>query len=192
MLEIAGAGAASRRLPVVGVMGSGVHSHESLARPLGQGLARIGVHLLTGGGGGVMASVSRGFAEVEDRAGLVIGVMPAATEGPTQAPEGYPNRWVEVAIRTHLNRDGDDSASRNHVNILTSNVVVALPGGRGTASEVALAIRYGRPLVVLGDLQRMRTLPACVDGPMRASVQTAETAREALGFVREFAECRAK
>ncbi len=38
------------RLPIVGVMGSGVHPHEELAAPLGRRLARLDVHLLTGGG----------------------------------------------------------------------------------------------------------------------------------------------
>ena len=76
MLEIAGAGAASGRLPVVGVMGSGVHSHESLARPLGQGLARIGGcaprrprHRLGGGSGNPLQTAlgcARGSAEDAD------------------------------------------------------------------------------------------------------------------------------
>ena len=169
----------ARRLPVVGVMGSGVRAHAELAAPLGRGLAEMGVHLLTGGGGGVMAAVSRAFAEVEDRAGVVLGVLPAdgfqrtsgrggragdaesgdAESEPAQwePPPGYPNPWVEVAVRTHLDARGaagDAASSRNHVNVLSSDVVVALPGGQGTASEVALALRYGRPLVLLGDVGR--------------------------------------
>ena len=59
-------------------MGAGAHAHEDLAVPLGRRLARLGVHLLTGGGTGVMTSVSRAFAEVEDRGGLVIGILPLA------------------------------------------------------------------------------------------------------------------
>lgn len=194
-------------LPIVGVMGSGVRSHEELAVPLGRRLARLGVHLLTGGGRGVMESVSRGFASVENRAGLVIGVLPfggagagvggADAAGPGAGgaehrvsrswdpppgnaevvPSGYPNRWVEIAIRTHLGRGGTEFASRNHVNILTSDVVVALPGSAGTASEVALSVRYGRPVVLFGDLDRARSLPPVV--------ATARTVKEVIGFVRE-------
>jgi predicted Rossmann-fold nucleotide-binding protein len=37
--------------------------------------------------------------------------------------------------------------SRNHINILTSSVVVLLPGGVGTAGEARLAVRYGRSAV---------------------------------------------
>jgi len=61
-----------------------------------------------------------------------------------------PNPWVEVPIRTHLplsGVDGTDPRSRNHINVLTADVVVALPGGDGTRSEVRLALRYGRPVV---------------------------------------------
>ncbi len=168
----------SNRLPIVGVMGSGARAHEDLAGPLGRRLARLGVHLLTGGGAGVMTSVSRAFAEVEDRAGRVIGVLPMAdAAGDPGAPAGYPNPWVEIPIRTHLGRLGADPFSRNHVNVLASDVVVALPGSSGTASEVALAIRYGRPLVLFGDLDRARGLPH--------TVATAVSVDEVVAFVRD-------
>ncbi len=165
------------RLPIVGVMGAGAHSHEELAAPLGRRLARLGVHLLTGGGTGVMTSVSRAFAEVEDRAGLVIGVLPLAEAvGDPDAPAEYPNPWVEVPIRTHMGKLGADPFSRNHINVLTSDVVVALPGSSGTASEVALSIHYGRPLVLYGDLDRARDLPD--------EIATASSVDEVMAFVR--------
>ena len=171
--------------PVVGVMGSGSARHAHLAEPLGRALARLGVHLLTGGGAGVMESVSRAFGAVPDREGLVIGILPAGDTLPGRAdadpgtPPGYPNPRVELAIRTHLDARGDDGSglrSRNHINILTSDVVIALPGSSGTASEVDLAIRYRRPLILLGDTARAANLPA--------SVPTAESVDEAVEFVR--------
>ena len=165
------------RLPIVGVMGAGAHAHEDLAAPLGRRLARLGVHVLTGGGTGVMTSVSRAFAEVEDRAGLVIGVLPlAVADGGPAAGGDYPNPWVEVPIRTHLGKLGADPSSRNHVNILTSDVVVALPGSVGTASEVELSVEYGRPIVLFGALDRADTLPS--------QVATATTVDEVIAFVR--------
>lgn len=57
-------------------MGSGHESHESLAIPLGELLAGMGVHLLTGGGGGVMTAVSQAFSCTPGREGQVIGVVP--------------------------------------------------------------------------------------------------------------------
>ena len=139
----------SARIPVVGVMGSGSEPHPELALPLGAWLARRGVHLLTGGGGGVMASVSEGFARVGGRRGLVLGVLPGDGRSALPAP-GYPNRWVEIAVRTHLPQRGEAGAgtlSRNHINVLTADIVIVLPGGSGTASEARLSVRYGRPVV---------------------------------------------
>ena len=172
------------RLPIVGVMGSGVWAHEELAEPLGRRLAGLGVHLLTGGGRGVMESVSRAFAAVDDRAGLVIGVLPLhGADAGEEADPGYPNRWVEIVVRTHLGKEGAEPESRNHVNVLTSDVVVALPGSAGTASEVALSVHYRRPVVLFGDLERARGLPP--------EVGTAETVDEVIAFVRRHLAWRA-
>ena len=167
-------------------MGSGSAPHAHLAEPLGRALARMGVHLLTGGGSGVMESVSRAFCAVSRREGLVIGILPAGDARPDRpdadpgTPPGYPNPWVELAVRTHLDARGDDGSgirSRNHINILSCDVVIALPGSSGTASEVELAIRYRRPLILLGDTIRAERLPV--------SVPTAESVDEAVEFVRQ-------
>ncbi|MGF1464950.1 MAG: molybdenum cofactor carrier protein [Sandaracinaceae bacterium] len=142
------------RRPVVGVMGSGVEPHEPLATAVGTWIARSGWHLLTGGGAGVMAAVSAAYVAVEGRAGLCLGVLPGAVEGEAyRAPEGYPNPHLEVVIRTHLpgrSADGLARTSRNHINVLSADLVVALPGGAGTRSEVVLALRYGRPVMRVG------------------------------------------
>ncbi len=132
------------RLPIVGVMGGSMDAAAGRAAELGRMLAGLGVHLLTGGGAGAMAAVSRGFADVEDRRGAIIGVLPAGCGA------AYPNRWVEIPIRTHLplsGERGEEPMSRNHINVLSSDAVVALPGGSGTLSEARLALRYGKPLV---------------------------------------------
>ncbi|MCB9597599.1 MAG: molybdenum cofactor carrier protein [Sandaracinaceae bacterium] len=129
-------------------MGSGSDPHSELAVPLGAWIAARGHHLLTGGGGGVMAAVGAAFVATQPRAGVSIGILP----GPDARP-GYPNPSVELPIRTHLPLSGalgTDPRSRNHVNVLTSDVVIALPGGEGTRSEVQLAVRYGRPAVLHG------------------------------------------
>lgn len=146
-------------------MGSGREPHEDRAEPLGAWLARQGVHLLTGGGRGAMACVSRAFFEAEDRQGLVIGVLPKSGEpGETGPPEGYPNPWVEIAIHTHLparGAQGDTPQSRNHINILSADAVLVLPGGLGTASEARLALSYGRPVAAF--IQDRRSVAALPD-----------------------------
>ncbi len=124
------------RKPIVGVMGSGgVSSNDALAYEVGRLLALAGYVVLNGGGGGVMYAVSQGAAEA---GGLVVGVLP--TSEPTAS---YPNPYVHVPIYTGM------SLARNAINILSSDVVVALPGGAGTLSEVALALNSGRHVVVV-------------------------------------------
>jgi lactoylglutathione lyase len=145
------------RLPAVSVIGSGVDRHDSLALPLGKLLAEMNVDLICGGGGGVMDSVAQGFVSVPQRIGRATGILP---EGP---PSGYPGPHIEFVINTHLGDrgpNGGTSRSRNHIVVLSGDVVVALPGGPGTASEIALAERYHRPLIEIGtrgDLEGLRS-----------------------------------
>ncbi|HSP90631.1 MAG TPA: hypothetical protein VLN08_06980, partial [Vicinamibacterales bacterium] len=169
------------RRPVVGVMGSSTRAYEDLAEPLGRWLASIGVHLLTGGGVGTMEAVSRAFAQVRPREGLVIGVLPADLPDGIAVPrEGYPNSAVELAIFTHLPLSGitgTDPRSRNHINILSSDVVIVLPGNEGTESEMMLAVRYGKPVIAFfGDHE--------VDWQPTGGVPVARTMAEVERFVR--------
>ena len=169
----------TRRLPVVGVMGSGERAHADKAEAIGRWLATLEVHLLTGAGEGVMEAVSRAFQAVPDRAGLVVGIAPCGDDRALPRP-GYPNPFVELAILTHLplsGVSGTDPLSRNHINVLSSNVLIALPGGSGTSSEAALAVRYGRPIVAFVD--RRTDIPALPD-----EVPNASTLAEVKDFVR--------
>jgi len=123
---------------VVGVMGPGAGARpEDLehARALGAGIARAGWVLLTGGqAAGVMDAASRGASGA---GGLVVGVLPQdGTEAASPA--------LDLALVTGLGN------ARNAVNVLSSDVVIACGMGPGTASEAALAIKAGRPLVLLG------------------------------------------
>ena len=135
------------RFPIVAVMGSGVDENGDRARPLGRWLWGLRVHLLTGGGRGVMTAVSEAFHSVPGRRGLVIGILPGEATG--QPLDGYPNPWVELPIRTDLPHSGErgtDVRSRNHINALTADLMIVLPGRAGTASEVHLAIVYQTPV----------------------------------------------
>ena len=168
-----------RRVPIVGVMGSGRHGHTRISKSLGRRLARMGVHLLTGGGGGVMAAVSEAFFNVAGRRGRVIGIIPGRVQaGAYAAHAGYPNPWVEIPIFTHLplsGRQGTDPLSRNHINILSSDAIVALPGSAGTASEASLALAYGRPII------------ACLPGPSQIpGLDTAVPVTHSLSTVETF------
>ena len=137
------------RAPIIGVMGSHAREYADRAEAVGRLIARSGAHLLTGGGRGVMAAAARGFAKTPVRRGLSIGVLPSASGDPRQGtPPGYLNQWIEIAIVTHLphrSAQGISIRSRNHINILSSNGVIVLPGGPGTRSEARLACHYGVP-----------------------------------------------
>jgi len=152
----------------VGVVGSGTDEHDALARPIGELLAQLGVNLLTGGGRGVMTAVSRAFVRHPRERGISIGVIPCASLADRRTSRaGYPNAFVELAIRTHLPLSGDEGTgdlSRNHINVLSCDALVALPGGPGTASEVSLAVRYGKPIVVFAPAPALvRHFPPSVD-----------------------------
>ena len=125
------------RPPIIGVMGGGEVPQEIslLARDLGQALATEGWVVLSGGrNAGVMAAVSEGAATA---GGWVVGVLPDR-----DLRRASPH--LTLPIRTGL---GD---GRNIINILSSDVVVALPGGPGTRSEIALALNNNKPLLLLG------------------------------------------
>lgn len=109
--------------------------HLATAERLGELLARDGWIVLTGGRPfGVMEAACRGAKRVEGS--LTIGILPTAAEEPSE--------FVDVAIRTDLGH------GRNNVNVLTSDVVfVCGVEGPGTASEVALAMKNGRPVVLI-------------------------------------------
>jgi uncharacterized protein (TIGR00725 family) len=106
------------------------------ARRLGQLVAEAGWALLTGGRpAGVMEAVCAGAKSVPGS--LTIGILPTGPDGPVSA-------HVDVAVFTGL---GD---ARNTINVLSSDVVVACGvESPGTASEVALALKAGRPTVLL-------------------------------------------
>ena len=96
-----------------------------------------------------MAAVSKSFYDTPNRQGLVISILPC-DESLENPKGGYPNQWVEIPVLTHLPLSGErgmEPMSRNHINILTSDVIVALPGDAGTLSEVRLAVSYERPVI---------------------------------------------
>lgn len=140
------------RLPIVGVMGSSQLAWEDYAVPLGRWLAKQPVHLLTGGGAGVMTSVSQAFVAVTPRQGLAIGCLPTeARDGQFVLRAGYPNPFIEIPIVTPLNINGKTAGvNRNFVNILTADIVIALPGNVGTLNEVELSLQFGKPLILYG------------------------------------------
>ncbi|RZM77987.1 SLOG cluster 4 domain-containing protein [Leptolyngbya iicbica] len=121
---------------LIGVIGPGETASEAemqTAHALGEAIAQAGWGLLTGGrAAGVMAAASQGAQAAN---GLVVGILPDADV--TQAAA------VDIAIVTGMGQ------GRNVINILSSRVVIACGLGPGTLSEMALALKLGKPLIVL-------------------------------------------
>ncbi|HOK06927.1 MAG TPA: LOG family protein [Syntrophales bacterium] len=128
-----------RRPYIVGVMGGADAPAPLLEEAflLGDGIARRGHVLLTGGGPGIMRAASEGAWRA---GGLVIAVLPNDRLWPL---DGYPNEYVDIPIYTGL------SDARNVINAKTPHLIVILPGGAGTLSELALALKAGTPVVTL-------------------------------------------
>ncbi len=131
-------GEAPRR-PVVAVIGNSRGTTEALraAEDLGRLIIERGWRLVTGGLGGVMEAASRGARRAGTyREGDVVGILPGSD--PALA-----NQWVDIAIPTGLGH------ARNVLVVATADAVVAIGGGAGTLSEMALAWQLGRPLIGL-------------------------------------------
>ncbi|MBP9838087.1 MAG: LOG family protein [Proteobacteria bacterium] len=152
------------KLPIIGVMGSGKEEYAELSAEIGSTIAKLGYNLLTGGGLGVMTAVARAFMGVSNRKGQSIGIIPME-RNPQEgfiSRQGYPNPYVEVPIYVPLGiptAHDDFRITRNYVNILTSNVVIALPGSIGTRNEVALCLRLNKPVILYGVSGFFRDMP---------------------------------
>ena len=119
----------------VAVVGAGVAAaeEERVAREVGRLLAEAGVAVVCGGLDGVMAAACRGAKEA---GGTTIGILPG--DDRTAA-----NAWVDVAIPTGMGE------ARNAIVVRSSDAVIAVGGEFGTLSEIALALKLGRPVVGL-------------------------------------------
>ena len=124
-----------KRAPRIGVMGPGSATDEeyAMAREVGRLIAEKGGVLICGGRGGAMEAASRGAAEA---GGTVIGILPGFSESEA-------NPYVTVPVITGM------SHARNSINVWTSQAVIAVSGAYGTLSEIALALKCGRPVVAL-------------------------------------------
>lgn len=123
------------RRRVVAVIGASdpPGQHRRLAYRVGRLLAKAGLVVATGGLGGVMEEASRGARAA---GGLVLGVLPGAD--PKSA-----NPYVDIAVATGMGE------ARNAVLVRTADGLIAVSRGYGTLSEIAFALKQGKPIVGL-------------------------------------------
>lgn len=123
--------------PIIGVMGPGegaTNQEMQAAYQLGRLIAEAGWILLTGGrNSGVMDAASRG---AKSAGGLTVGILPSSDRRDL-------SEAVDIPILTGM------GSARNPINVLSSQVVIACGMGAGTASEVALALKAGKPVILL-------------------------------------------
>ncbi len=120
---------------IIGVMGGGVATpgDEEAAYILGGLIANNGWVLLNGGRkAGIMDASAKG---ARDRGGLTIGILPDNNRSMV-------SEYIDIPILTGM------GSARNCINVLSSDFVVACPGGPGTISEIALALKHGRYVIL--------------------------------------------
>ena len=111
-----------------------MRTHAHTSTPLGQLIAAEGWVLLNGGRrAGIMDASARGAFE---QGGLTVGILP---DDDTRDMSPF----IQIPILTGM------GSARNTINALSSRVMVACPGGAGTLSEIALALKHGRAVVLM-------------------------------------------
>lgn len=122
------------RVSVVGA-GDATEGEYATARALGSALARAGAVVVCGGRGGVMEAVARGASEA---GGVCIGILPGSDALGA-------NPWIGIPLPTGMGE------ARNALVVRGGEAVVAVGGGWGTLSEIALARKMGLSVTTLGE-----------------------------------------
>jgi uncharacterized protein (TIGR00725 family) len=119
----------------VAVVGPGEATAEELlaAEAVGRELAGRGAVVVCGGLGGAMEAACRGAREA---GGTTVGILPGSDRAAA-------NRYVDIAIPTGLGE------GRNVLVVRAADALVAVGGGYGTLSEIALALKAGKRVVGL-------------------------------------------
>lgn len=132
----------SQRL-LIAVIGSASNSlcdvQKRLAMAVGQQVIDSGCRLITGGMGGVMMAASLGARQsVRYQSGDVIGLLPSYSKAEA-------NSYLDIVLPTGL------GVARNAVLMSAGDAVIALDGGSGTLSEIALAWQMQKPIACIGN-----------------------------------------
>ena len=105
-----------------------------IAEEAGACIARAGALLVTGGGGGAMEAACRG---AKAAGGVTLGLLPGLSRHEA-------NPYVDVAVVTGMEE------MRNMLVVRASDAVLAVGGGFGTLSEIALALKLDKPIAGVG------------------------------------------
>jgi uncharacterized protein (TIGR00725 family) len=131
---------------------AGTPAELAIGEAVGRLVAEAGAVLVCGGMGGVMEAAAGGAMNA---GGKTVGILPTSSR-----LEGNP--YLTVAVATGMGE------ARNAIVVRTADVVVAVHGEFGTLSEIALALKIGRPVVGVGTWE-LRKAGEPVDAIVRAT-----------------------
>ena len=130
------------RKHIVSVLGgNSAVSDEALAQAesLGRAIVDNGWLLCTGGRSGIMEAASIGAKKSDSWTGhQIIGILPNENHGGG-------NQYLDIELPSGL------GLARNALVVRFCDVCVALSGGAGTLSEIALAWQFERPVAVMSN-----------------------------------------
>src|SRR5688500_5079939 len=122
---------------IIGLMGPGENAspdENEMAYELGKEIARQGWITLTGGRSfGIMDAALKGASEA---GGITIGILPGDNDSNS-------SEHAQIKIVTSM------GSGRNYISVLSSHLLVVLGMTSGTASEVALALKSRKKIVLL-------------------------------------------
>lgn len=156
-------GSRSRAAPyIIAVAGPGddaTKAETDVARQVGRLLAERDVILVCGGLAGVMEAACKGAS---DWGGLTVGLLPGRDRAAG-------NPYLSVVLPTGMGE------LRNGLVAGVCDAIIAIGGSWGTLSEIALAIRIGKPVIMIGGWtikppvgERTRNLPRDAASPEEA------------------------
>ncbi|OGL45333.1 MAG: TIGR00725 family protein [Candidatus Schekmanbacteria bacterium RBG_16_38_11] len=117
----------------IGVIGAGECSAKDykIAYEVGREIANAGAVLVCGGLVGIMEGACKGAKENK---GVTVGILPGDSKKDA-------NPYVDISIVTSL------SHARNNLVVRSSDVIIAIKGGYGTLSEIAIALKIGKKVI---------------------------------------------
>ena len=150
---------------IISVIGAGTCTKEvsSVAEEVGKRIAENGATLVTGGLGGVMEAASKGAKEA---GGLTVGILPGSDRGEL-------NPYVDIPVVTGL------SHARNIIVVRTGDAVIAIAGEYGTLSEMAFALKSGKPVISISAWKVGEEIIS-MDDPQEAAEKAMELAKAAI------------
>jgi uncharacterized protein (TIGR00725 family) len=161
---------------LIAVIGSSSASQSVLdaAYETGAEIIKGGFSLICGGLSGVMEAACKGAHSIAGaNSGRIIGILPGQDKWEA-------NPYADIVITTGI------GYARNSIIACSADAVIAVSGGSGTLSEIALAWQYGKPIVVLQGLPGFsaQLIGLSIDERRNDSIHGAANPREAISIIK--------